>query len=165
MSITFQLSSYISFSAKVLLFGSDDYNYYKVPVASGTRLIEGVVADTCKEAGLDAVCAGDASCSFTSNRCMDTPLSIGCNQNTLLQPITEQICNVTDPRKCHELDRLFLYTNDWVDSEAGVVGPTKPAQGKYYAAGDNDTFAYCVVCGSCEGEIKIFDFLIFHFYL
>ena len=145
VSITFHLSSYNLFSAKVLLFSSDDYNYYKVAVASGTLLIEGVVADTCKDAGMDAVCAGDAGCWMTSNRCMDTPLSIGCTQNKQLQPITEQICNVTDPRKCQELERLFFYMNDWGTSDAGVVGGVSQSLGKSYTAGDNDTFAYCVV--------------------
>ena len=154
VSITFHLSSYNLFSAKVLLISSDDYNYYKVAVASGTRLLEGVVPDTCKEAGMDAVCGGDASCQFTSNLCMDTPLSSGCSIHTLLQPITEQICNVTNPRKCQELERLFVYANDWSVGDAGVLGGSYPAQGKNVVAGDNDTFAYCVVCGSCEGKIK-----------
>ena len=145
MSITFHLSSYNLFSAKVLLISSDDYNYYKVPVVSGTRLLEGVVPDTCREAGMDAVCPGDASCMHTSNRCMDTPFSIACSLHTLLQPITQQICNVTDPRKCQELERLFVYGKDWSGGEAGVVGGSYPAGGKVQLAGDNDTFAYCVV--------------------
>ena len=114
---------------------------------------------------MDAVCGGDASCSFTSNRCMDTPLSTLCASFSFLQPITEQICNYTDPKQCQELEGLFLYMNDWFGSEAGVVGGSWPAWGKDHVAGDNDTFAYCVVCGSCEGKIKIFVFLIYHFYL
>ena len=163
MSISSHLSSYDLFSAKILLHSSNDYNYYKVPAASGTRLLEGVVADICKEAGMDAVCVGDASCSYSSNRCMVTPFSSFCSLQQFLQPISEHICKYTDPRQCQELEGLFIYVNDWSGSEAGVVGASLPAVGKHHVARDSNTFAYCVVCGSCEGKINIFVFLIITF--
>ena len=64
-----------------LLYSADGYEYYKVPVKSGERLVEGKVAETCRaaEQGLEAVCSGNTDCKYTdTNYCSVTPLSTNC---------------------------------------------------------------------------------------
>ena len=62
----------------VLLHSDQGYDYYKVPVADGLRLVEGQVSKTCAEAGLMAVCSGDASCRYTDTaKCLVTPHQSG----------------------------------------------------------------------------------------
>ena len=140
------------FVDKILLYANGGYDYYRVPILSGTRLLEGVVADTCKAAGMEAVCAGPSSCKYTSSRCLVTPLSMDCSA---LRPIAGRICHVVDPRQCKEMDGLFSYMNDYSGGEAGVVGGTWLAQGKSYVSGEKTYYAYCVQCGSCTGKIQI----------
>ena len=60
-----------------LLYTDSQYEYYKVTVAKGTRMIKGKVPETCEAAGLRAVCPGSTSCQFTDQtKCDITPLSI-----------------------------------------------------------------------------------------
>ena len=70
---------YVCFSVnQTLLYTEEGYNYYKVPVADGLRLNGGQVSKTCAEAGLMAVCNGDASCQFTdTTKCLVTPHESG----------------------------------------------------------------------------------------
>lgn len=42
-----------------------------IPVAKGTTLTEGVVADTCEVVGMKAVCPGDSSCKYYGARCQE----------------------------------------------------------------------------------------------
>ena len=59
-------------------YSDQGYDYYKVPVADGLRLSGGQVSKTCAEAGLMAVCNGDASCQFTdTTKCLVTPHESG----------------------------------------------------------------------------------------
>ena len=51
-----------------ILYTMGYYDYYKVTVVSGTWLKKGVVADTCKEAAIEGVCAGPSSCSYSSSK-------------------------------------------------------------------------------------------------
>ena len=147
------------FVDKILLYANGGYDYYRVPILSGTRLLEGVVADTCKAAGMEAVCAGPSSCKYTSSRCLVTPLSMDCSA---LRPIAGRICHVVDPRQCKEMDGLFSYMNDYYYGEAGAVGGTWLAGGKSYVSGEKTFYAYCVQCGSCAGRIpRIFDLKTF----
>ena len=39
----------------------------QVPVPHGQLLTEGKVAETCENAGMKALCYGDATCSWTKN--------------------------------------------------------------------------------------------------
>jgi hypothetical protein len=138
-------------SAQILLYTDADLNYYKVAVANGTRLLEGSTVDTCKAAGMNAVCPGSSTCSYNSPLCMVTPLSTpGC---TYLASISKQICNYV-PKQCPEVDRLFVYMNTWSSGELGRVGSSYHAYGKDYVSGDGEQafYAFCVICGSCEGK-------------
>ena len=69
---------YVCFSVnQTLLYTEEGYNYYKVPVADGQRLVEGKVYETCTKAGLRAVCWAHANASYTdTTKCLVTPLSI-----------------------------------------------------------------------------------------
>ena len=63
-----------------LLHTDRGYNYYKVAVPHGSRLEEGRVSETCRSAGLRAVCSGPQSCKYTdTTKCLVTPLSTNCN--------------------------------------------------------------------------------------
>ena len=53
-------------------------DYYKVPVKKGEYLVRGKVPETCREAGMMAVCAGDEKCRFTDNSCRIANLSKEC---------------------------------------------------------------------------------------
>ena len=52
------------------LHSSNGQEMFKVLIAYGTRIIEGVVPDTCEAAGLRAACAGPAGCRYNSARCL-----------------------------------------------------------------------------------------------
>ena len=74
----FELNLYYLCSLAVL-YSDGDYEYYKVPVKEGVRMVEGAVSDTCQEAGLRAVCPGPGECRYTdTDRCQLTPLSTDC---------------------------------------------------------------------------------------
>ena len=69
-----------------LLYTDSQFEYYKITVAKGTRMVEGKVAETCEKAGhgLKAVCvadkAHDIKCNFNDKtKCVITPLSGWCN--------------------------------------------------------------------------------------
>ena len=60
-----------------LLYTDSQYEYYKVTVAAGTRMISGKVPETCDAAGLRAVCPGSTDCSYNDqSKCDITPLSL-----------------------------------------------------------------------------------------
>ena len=139
----------VCISATVLLHAGGDYDYYRVPVATGTRLRQGVVVDTCKAAGMEAVCAGPTSCTKTSNRCLQTPLSTDCQA---LSTISSLICNYTDPRQCADLEGVFNYVNNWYNSDAGVVGSSWWARGESYVSGEQTYYAFCADCAQCPGN-------------
>ena len=63
-----------------LLYKDSQFRYYKVVVAQGTRMIESRVTETCRAAGMEAVCSGpDTSCPhYQRNMCTITPLSTSC---------------------------------------------------------------------------------------
>ena len=50
---------------KEFLYKDGEYEYYKVTVDKGTRMTTGQVAETCKKAGLKAVCPGNSRCPRT----------------------------------------------------------------------------------------------------
>jgi hypothetical protein len=138
------------FKGKVLLYKSGYYDYYKVPVACGNYLTEGVVADTCKAAGMEAVCSGSSACGYSSNICLVTPLSSDCNNP--FRPLSIKMCNTPDPRQCKELDGVYSYMNNYYYGAAGVSGSSWWAYGYTAMSGNNPLYAYCVQCGSCEGK-------------
>ena len=63
----------------VTLYSDSSFEYYKVQVPPGTRLIEGSVSQTCESVGLKAVCSGHENCVYTDiHMCMVTSLSQDC---------------------------------------------------------------------------------------
>ena len=123
-----------------ILYTDDSYNYYKVPVADGTRLFDGAVADTCQAVGLEAVCAGPANCEYSSDRCIVTTLSTDCGSP--MRPISIEICDTTYAPNCPELQGLFSYMHNY-PGECGIVGDSWCADGANYVSGDPVYFAYC----------------------
>ena len=110
--------------------------------------------DTCKAAGMHAVCPGSSTCGYNSPRCFVTPLSTpGC---TYLEPLSQHLCNY-GPKQCPEIDGIFVYMNNWSEGELGVVGNKYYANGKDYVSGEGGLsyFAYCVICGECSGTAYI----------
>ena len=72
-----------------LLYKDSQFEYYKVTVAEGTRMIAGKVTETCEAAGMEAVCAGGPGrhgCTpillgfpyKKDNKCTITPLETSC---------------------------------------------------------------------------------------
>jgi len=154
-----------------LLYSAGGYSYYSVAVAEGVTLVEGAVAQTCSEAGLEAVCSGPTDCRWTdTNYCLVTPLSDDCHNP--LGPIAGAICdqsrmsenNTTGTatgtgagqgesgrqrsQQCEETEGLFSYMNDWAGgSDCGNVEGIWCADGSNYVAGQNgaEYFAYCAL--------------------
>jgi len=134
----------------VLLYSgqyADGYEYYKVPVRHGERLVEGKVAETCEAVGLQAVCYGPVGCQFTdTSKCMVTPWS-QCNGWENMYPLTKYLCGLgmNDAIKCPQLQGLFMYMKDWRGlGECGIVGGKFCAQGRDYVAGPGkEYYAYC----------------------
>ena len=67
-----------------MMHKDNQYEYYKVAVAVGTKMIHGKVLETCESVGMKPVCQGPTrTCSYddlanTPHRCYITPLSISC---------------------------------------------------------------------------------------
>ena len=110
-------------------------------------MTEGTVPDTCKAAGLEAVCAGEG-CHWRSSRCKDVPLSVNgpscaCSY---LNPISDVICGKgTLAVDCPRLNRVFASISNWQNNEWGVVDRYHCEPGSRYTSSlTNQLFAYCV---------------------
>ena len=84
------INTFISWFLSDLLYSGDGYEYYKVPVTHGERLVEGKVAETCEAAGLKAVCTGpDDGCQFTdTSKCLVTPLASLCTKDVISELVS-----------------------------------------------------------------------------
>ena len=71
------------FAGPFLLYDDTEFMYYKVPVAAGTRMVEGATTNTCRAAGMEAVCAGTQECLYYTveeeDMCVFTPVESPCN--------------------------------------------------------------------------------------
>ena len=63
-----------------MMHRDNQYEYYKVTVAQGTKMIQGKVYETCKPWGMKAVCNGPGRTCHYDNfaNCYVTPLSDSC---------------------------------------------------------------------------------------
>jgi len=133
---------------KSLLYGdllttSGGYSYYKTPVPFGKKLVTGTVAETCGTVGLRAVCSGPAGCSYTSSRCLVTPLSTDCGND--MRPISKLICNRNNPRLCSKTEGMFSDTRGRGYDCGAVRGGGWCANGNSYTSTTSTPyFAYCV---------------------
>jgi len=127
-----------------LYYEKERAKYYGIPVAKGTTLKEGVVANTCEAVGMRAVCSGDSSCSYYSSRCQVVDFeSQYCTYP--MWGLAKKICGGNKrPNECPEMNGLFNYMKNWA-GECGVVN------GTWCARGDRTTpenppvyYAYCV---------------------
>ena len=136
---------YLIFSGQKL-YSKDGLGYYKVPVAYGTRLIEGSVAATCENLKMKAVCWGAAGCSFVSSRCMVSPINTDCtNSMTVLSKL---ICNGNYPGpKCPQMEGMFNDMKAFSGGyECGNVKGVYCARGKQFVSSkETPYYAYCIV--------------------
>ena len=51
------------------------FDYYKVKIAHGTRMVAGTVRIFCELAGMKAVCTAGPGCSLNTAHCVNTPSS------------------------------------------------------------------------------------------
>ena len=78
------------------MYNDTEYEYFKVSVLNGTKLVKGAVPNTCKLGihifccvwkicfllflvDMKAVCSGPTDCQFTDENCVITPLSSNCH--------------------------------------------------------------------------------------
>jgi len=87
-----------------LLVNEGGLEYYKIPVAPGTRMNIGVVTATCKAQGMSSVCLSP-DCIYNTPGCRVTPLGNFCG--TPMRGLAENICNNLDPRYCSSMDGMF----------------------------------------------------------
>jgi len=121
----------------VLLHKEEEYEYYKVPVARGTRLTEGKVAETCDSVGMKAICSGPSSCKYSdTSKCIITPLSTNCNNP--MYPLSKVICSGSKPRNCPQFEGVFSYMKNWYGGECGRVGSDWCANGDDFVAGTTE---------------------------
>lgn len=121
----------------VLLHKEEEYEYYKVPVASGTRLTGGKVALTCDSVGMRAICSGPSSCKYSdTSKCIVTPLSTNCNNP--MYPLSKVICSGSKPRNCPQFEGVFSYMKNWYGGECGRVGSDWCANGDDFVAGTTE---------------------------
>ena len=114
-------------------------------MSAGTKLIEGAVADTCEAAGMRAVCAGDYSCQYSSNRCEVVSFeSSVCGD--AMKGLAEKVCGEEKlAADCPQLDGLFSYIHEWDGGECGVVDGQRCVPGTNSTSGNHDIYyAYCV---------------------
>jgi len=118
--------------------------FYGVPIPDGTRILEGVVADTCDAAGMRAVCGGDSSCKYSSARCQVVDLEAAYSCQIMLG-LSKKLCGGKRPKECPQMDGLFNYMNGYSRGECGVADGSWCANGEDYASGNGKTYyAYCV---------------------
>ena len=124
-----------------LIHSDAGYNYYKIPVANNTRMLEGAVSDTCQAAGFEAVCSGPFGCQYSSNHCLVTTLSTECDHH--MRPLSVDICGITAATECPDLQGMFSYRSNYTLGECGVLGDGWCVAGNAYVSGDPMFFAYC----------------------
>ena len=130
------------FTSGKVLYSNSDMTYVKVPVRKGKRLNKNAVPQTCEIVGLRAVCPGPTSCANNSDKCLVTPLSTNCDSP--MAPLSQQLCNKTNPVKCNPLEGVFSYMANF-DGECGNVKGRHCAPGRKFVSGSPDEyFAYCV---------------------
>ena len=128
------------------LYSKDGHSYYKIPVAYGTRLEEGAVADTCEAFKMKAVCYhGAAHCRYSSSRCKESPLTTGCANS--MRALSKLICNVlVHPEECPQLEGMFTYMKEWSGSECGLLDGDFCKKGKEYVSSKKTPYyAHCIV--------------------
>jgi len=130
-----------------LYYEENGAKYYGIPVAKGTTLTGGVVADTCDAVGMRAVCNGDTSCPNYSERCQVVDLEVFTSScGNPMWGLAKKVCGGdTNPRNCPEMNGLFNYLKDWFGGECGVVNGIWCAQGNNFTPGNPPVYyAYCV---------------------
>jgi len=122
------------------LYSDVEYEYYKIMVPDGTHLAEGTVPFICEKVGMKAVCNGaDPECSnlkFESDlkNCTVTPLTSPCQEP--MYALSKILCDVESPKKCSQLDGVFMYTNGWAGGECGAVDGKWCAVGNWHTSGE-----------------------------
>ena len=105
---------------------------------------EGVVADTCEDVGMRAVCGGNSGCRWSSRRCQIVDFEATVCGYTMYG-LAEKVCGKKNPRYCTQLDGLFVYLNGYFGGECGVINGRYCANGNRYTSGNPTTYyAYCV---------------------
>jgi len=126
-----------------LYYEENGAKFYGIPVAEGTTLEEGAVPDTCEAVGMRAVCNGDSSCRFNSERCQVVDLESSHCDNPMWG-LAKKLCGGM-PDKCPEMDGLFAYLQGWGPGECGVVNGEWCAVGNSRRSGNPYIYyAYCV---------------------
>merc|ERR1711970_1476864 len=127
-----------------LYYEENGAKFYGIPVAEGSKLTEGVVADTCEAVGMRAVCAGNYNCRWSSNRCQVVDFEAKICGYTMYG-LAKKVCGKRNPRYCKQLDGLFAHMKGFKGGECGVVNGEYCVNGKSYTSGNTTLYyAYCV---------------------
>merc|ERR1711970_101207 len=127
-----------------LYYEENGAKFYGIPVAEGSKLTEGVVADTCEAVGMRAVCAGNYNCRWSSNRCQVVDFEAKICGYTMYG-LAKKVCGKRNPRYCKQLDGLFANMKGFKGGECGVIDGKYCVDGKSYTSGNPTLYyAYCV---------------------
>ena len=127
-----------------LYYEEDGAKFYGIPVAEGSTLREGVVAETCEAVGMRAVCIGASGCTYYSGRCQVVDFESSCGNG--MWGLAKKLCGGdTYPRNCPEMNGLFNDMKGWSGGECGVMEDSWCAHGNRFTSGKPSVYyAYCV---------------------
>ena len=60
----YKTSNMTPLSPGLKLHSDSKFDYYKIPVDSGVRMVEGATSTACRKYGLEAACVGPSGCSL-----------------------------------------------------------------------------------------------------
>jgi len=127
------------------LHSDSQFEYYKVAVDSGVRMLEGATVTACRKYGLEAACTGFSGCVYNDeSKCQVVPIEPYCGYNPM-RGLSKAICDGnTDSRKCAKLEGVFGYMKGSSEGDYGVVGGDWVA-GEEHTSGEGAKtfFAYC----------------------
>ena len=64
------------------LHSDSTFDYFKVKVEAGVRMVEGATTTVCEKIGMSAVCQGPSGCNYNDeSKCRVTPVSDTCGSN------------------------------------------------------------------------------------
>ena len=72
----------------IKLHSDSTFDYYKVEVEAGVKMVEGATSTVCQNVGMKAACMGPSGCRYTDeSKCQATPLEAYCSYT--MQGISE----------------------------------------------------------------------------
>jgi len=128
------------------------FDYYKVKIAHGTRMVAGTVRTFCELAGMKAVCTAGPGCSLNTAHCVNTPLSEATNCLYAMEGMSKVLCGRgytgRGVSQCKQMDRIFSDlppSKEYAFLDCGIVDEKYCAYGPTVTSldGPKAFYGYC----------------------